>query len=238
LQAVTTDDGERWSAIREIGVPVVPNFGPTVTASGRWIISGNVAFPYTDDTSGLTGWRMAGIYPFEMADVVQDNPESIHAIAKQQGWPETLCEGSLYQTDDGVLHMLLRGTSERCRCRLYVVESHDDGVTWSAPMKTSFSNNDSKFHMGRLPDKRFYWIGNPLAGNRTPLVLSLSRDGVQFDRHYILGDSHYAMRRPGRWKHGEYGYPHSLIHGDCLYVIVSRQKEGIEVVRTPLAELE
>ena len=43
------------------------------------------------------------------------------------------------------------------------------------------------------------------------------------------------MRRKGKSKGGEYGYPHTLIHDGLLYVIVSRQKEGVEVlrVRTP-----
>ena len=42
LQAVTTTDGEHWSAVREMGVPVNPNHGPQRTASGRLIICGNI----------------------------------------------------------------------------------------------------------------------------------------------------------------------------------------------------
>jgi hypothetical protein len=38
LQAVTTSDGEHWSAVREMGVPVNPNHGPQRTSSGRLII--------------------------------------------------------------------------------------------------------------------------------------------------------------------------------------------------------
>ncbi len=64
LQAVTTRDGEHWSAMRDVGVPVNPNHGPQRTASGRPIIAGNISFPYTDDPSGLVGWRMTGIYPY------------------------------------------------------------------------------------------------------------------------------------------------------------------------------
>jgi len=60
---------------------------------------------------------------------------------------------------------------------------------------------------------------------------------VRFDRHFILGDTHYESRRKGRWKGGEYGYPHSLIHDGHLYVIVSRQKEAVEVLRVALGEL-
>jgi hypothetical protein len=70
-----------------------------------------------------------------------------------------------------------------------------------------------------------------------PLILSLSRDGVRFDQHFILGDTHYPQRRPGRWKGGDYGYPHTFLHEGQFYVIVSRQKEAVEVMRFPLADL-
>jgi hypothetical protein len=159
-----------------------------------------------------------------------DDPSSFWTVAKRLAWPTALCEGSFYQTDDGVLHMLLRSTGPGFRYRLWVTESRDDGATWSPPAETQFSDCNAKFHFGRLPDGRFYYVGCPLAGARTPLVLSLSRDGVSFDRHYVLADSHYEMRRKGKSKGGEYGYPHTLVHDGRLYVIVSRQKEGVEVI--------
>src|SRR5208283_4945690 len=116
-------------------------------------------------------------------------------------------------------------------------ESRDNGATWSAPLETEFSDTNAKFHFGRLPDGRFYYVGNPVGDGRTPLALSLSREGVKFDEHFILGSEHYAMRRPGGGKGGEYGYPHTLIHVGYLLVIVSRQKEAVEVLRVALADL-
>lgn len=88
-----------------------------------------------------------------------------------------------------------------------------------------------------MPDGRFYYVGNPIGGGRTPLALSLSCDGVRFDQHFILGDTHYERRKAGRHKGGEYGYPHSIIHEGYLYVIVSRQKEAVEILRVALADL-
>lgn len=237
LQAVTTTDGDTWSPVRDIGIPVNPNHPPEPTASGRLLISGNISFPYTDDPAGLTGWQMTGIYPADMASAIKDDPASFWEVAKRQGWPAALCEGSFYQTDDGVLHMLLRNTGKDHRRRLWLSESRDDGAAWSEPVETEFSDTDSKFHLGRLPDGRFYCVGNPIGGGRTPLVLSLSHDGIRFDRHVILGEGSYTQRRPGRWKGGEYGYPHTLVHDGFLYVIVSRQKEAVEVLRVALSEL-
>ena len=236
LLAVTTTDGEQWAPPRDLGLAVCPNHGPQRTRSGRLILTGHTTFPYTDDPSGLTGWKLSGIYPAQFAGRA-DDPATFRTVAEQQGWPVALCEGSFYQTAEGVLRLLLRSTGPGFRYRLWVTESHDDGVTWSSPVETAFSDADAKFHFGRLPDGRFYYVGCPVAGDRTPLVLSLSHDGVCFDRHFILGEGHYPMQRPGRYKGGEYGYPHTVIHDGFLYVIISRQKEGVEGLRTPLAEL-
>ena len=237
LQAVTTTDGKHWSDVREMGVPVNPNHGPQRTASGRLIICGNISFPYTDDPAGLTGWQMTGLYPRAMSATIKDDPDSFWEVARNQGWGAALCEGSFYQTDDHVLHMLLRNTARESVSRLWLTESRDDGATWSAPVQTEFSDTNAKFHFGRLPDGRYYYLGNPVGAGRTPLVLSLGRDGVHFNQHLILGDAHYETRRPGAAKGGEYGYPHSIIHDGHLCVIVSRQKEAVEVLRVALIDL-
>jgi hypothetical protein len=238
LQAVTTRDGEHWSAVRDIGVPVNPNHGPQRTISGRLIIAGNISFPYTDDPSGLVGWRMTGIYPPAMAATVKDDPASFWDVARQQGWSAALCEGSFYQTGDGVLHMLLRNTARQRTHRLWLTESRDNGMTWSTPVQTEFSDTNAKFHFGRLPDGRFYYVGNPIGSGRTPLVLSISQDGIVFDRHFVLGETPYPKRHVGVAKGGEYGYPHTLIHEGHLHVIVSRQKEAVAVLRVALADLD
>jgi hypothetical protein len=237
LQAVTTTDGEHWSAVRDIGVPVNPNHPPQPTASGRLVISGNIAFPWTDDPSGLRGWQMTGIYPPALAPTIKDDPASFWEVARVQGWPTALCEGAFYQTDDEVLHMLLRATGDSFGHRLWLTESHDDGEHWSAPQVTDFSDTDAKFHLGRLPDGRFSYTGNPIGANRTPLILSLSDDGQCFDQHLVLGDAPYEPRRAGRYKGGEYGYPHTLVHDGHLCAIVSRQKEAVEVLRVALDQL-
>jgi hypothetical protein len=237
LQAVTTTDGENWSPTREMGVPVNPNHGPQRTASGRLIIAGNISFPYTDDPAGLAGWCMSGIYPPTMVGSIKDDPSSFWEVAKQQGWNAALCEGSFFQTDDGMLHMPLRSTGKQFQYRLWLTESRDNGATWSTPVETEFSDTNSKFHFGRLPDGQFYYVGTPIGGGRTPLVLSLSREGVKFDRHFILGETQYKQRKLGTHKGGEYGYPHTLIHDGFLYIIVSRQKEAVEVLRVALAVL-
>ena len=236
LWAVTTEDGENWSRPVSLGLPIVPNHGPQKTANGRLVISGNISFPWTDDPSGLSGWAMSGIYPREIQSQVCDDSDGFWNVKEVMQWSEGLCEGSFYQTYDNVLHMLLRsGTAY-----LWCTESTDNGVSWSYPCPTGFSDNGSKFHFGRLPDGRFYYVGNPQIenhGSRTPLVLSLSEDGLLFDRHWILGEDVYQKKQDGLHKTGQYGYPHSLVHDGFLYVVFSRMKEAVQVVRVPIESL-
>ncbi len=237
LRAMTTADGVTWDAPRDLGLPMIPNHAPQRLASGRLVISGGISFPYTDDPAGLSGWQMTGLCPPELAAEIADDSEGIYQLRSRLNWPVALCEGSFYQTDDGVLHMLLRSETEH----LYVSESQDDGATWSAPRESGFSDNATKFHFGRLPDGRFYYVGCPDPApryQRSPLVLSLSADGERFDRHFILADTPYPQRADGMHKVGEYGYPVTLIHENALHVIVSRRKEAVEVLRVPLAALE
>jgi hypothetical protein len=239
LFARTSTTGERWSDVIEIKMPVCPNHGPQRISSGRLIIAGNTAWPYTDDPLGLKGWKLAGIAT-DAIKPFHDNPTTFWEVCKNKKWAN-LCEGSLHETDDGVLWMLMRSTSldKSAESLLWETRSVDQGVTWSTPRKTAFSNTDAKFHFGRLPDGRYYSIGNPLNTGiiRMPLVLSTSNDGLRFDRHYIVGEKPYLKRFEGAFKGGEYSYPHTVLDKKHLYVIVARQKEAIELIEVPLSEL-
>jgi hypothetical protein len=244
LWAKVSGDGLHWSGPLDMGVPVNPNHGPEAAGGGRLIISGNFTFPYTDDPRGLSGWKMSSFYPDTLYK--EDNPATFYAPAARMGLPP-LCEGSFYMTrrdgrgGDGVLHMLLRVTGKGWKGRLWVTESRDRGVHWSFPRETAFTDNDSKFHFGRLPDGRWYYVGIPDTVHhyaRTPLVLAVSKDGRSFDQCRILADEPYMLKAEGLWKGGQYGYPHTMIDGGYLYVIISRQKEAIEVLRCRLSQLK
>jgi len=237
LWARTSTDGEHWSAALDMHVPVNPNHGPEEIAGHRLIISGNFTFPYTDDPRGLTGWKMSSFYPDSLYQ--EDNPATFYAPAGKMGLPP-LCEGSFFQTDNGMLHMLLRVTGKGWKGRLWLTESKDRGGHWCVPAETAFTDNDSKFHFGRLPDGRFYYVGIPDTLHhyaRMPLVLALSKDGISFDKQYIIAEQPYTLKKEGLWKGGQYGYPHTLVNGGFLYVIVSRQKEAIEILRFRLDQL-
>jgi len=237
LSALYTTDGEHWSAPIDLGVPVNPNHGPQPTHTGRLIISGNFVFPFTDDPSGLRGWKLTSFYADSLYS--EDNPDSFYRPAIAMGYPP-LCEGSFFETKDHALHMLLRATDDGYKGRLWQTNSYDNGAHWAGAVEASFTDNDSKFHFGRLPNGDYYYVGIPDTlhrSQRNPLVLSVSKDGVHFDRHYTIADERYDIKKEGLWKEGEYGYPHTIIYEGYMYVIFSRMKESVEVIRFKLNQL-
>jgi len=232
LLCATTKDGENWSEPVDLHLPIVPNHGPQAIRGGRLIISGNIMFPYTDDPDGVTGWKLSGTAPFPW-EPLYDDSEGFVLRAEKYGTP-WVCEGSFFQTGDGVLHMLQR-SRERI---LYVSESHDNGETWSRSVKTDMTDCGSKFHCGRLPDGRYYIVSSPDAASpRCPLILTTSRDGQDFDKEYIIDDRYVARRIEGRSKGGIYGYPHTMVDGEKMYVICSVNKEDINLYTIRLEDL-
>ena len=240
LYVMTTADGTAWNTPLDLNIPIVPNHPPQKTSSGRLIISGNISFPYTDDKNGIRGFNISGIYGSYFDDTPYfDDSDSIWKVSAHNGWLDKgmlVCEGSFYQTDDKVIHMLLRTNTDRLWC----TESRDDGATWSTPFKTDFRTDASKFHFGRLPDGRFYAVGNFCFNGykRDPLHLCLSSDGESFNTCYVLRDEPHTPFRADSRKGGLYGYPHSLVHNGYLYVIYSKHKEEIEITRICLDDIK
>ena len=190
-------------------------------------------YPWTDDPYGIDGWTIAAI-PGLPADY-RDDPQGFWIGKDARGDDFPCCEGSCYQTDDGIVHMMLRTETDR----LAVVESCDNGVTYSEPRLTDFTDCHCRFHFGRLPDGRFCATSCPAPGSlRTPLVLATSEDGIRFGRHYVLGNEpDRPPRAVGIQKFGRYGYPSWHIMDDMLLVIYSVAKEDIAIIRVPLDAL-
>ncbi len=236
LFVLRTRDGITWEKPISLNLPVVANHPPQLTSSGRLIISGSIVFPYTDNKNGMDGWKMPGIYGNAfMCGKVFDDSESIHLVTKANGFDcKLICEGSFFECN-GVIRMLLRSNSNY----MWISESYDNGENWTRPQKTDFTNANAKFHFGKIEKNKFYCINNAsLTGDRYPLNLHLSTDGINFNKTYILRDEHYDMQFSGLFKGGCYAYPHSIIHDGYLYVIYSMKKERIEVTKLSLDELK
>jgi len=236
---VSKGHGSTWGAPIRILEKFVPNLRPFPVASGRLIMPGNITFPYTDDPAGLSGWKRAGIPRLPPWTV--DDPEGFHNSCTARGDAIDYCEGSFYQTDDRRIHMMLRTLplrGEKHSGLLAVTESGDNGVTWSEPRLSGFSDCSCRFQFGRLPDGRFFGLSCPdPAGPRAPLVLALSRDGVVFDRHYVLGNLGRTKSRLAGRSIGTYGYPSCDVADGQMYIVFSRSKEDIHFCRLDLKSL-
>lgn len=226
---VSSDGGNTWSTTVAHIPGLIINLAPTRLSSGRLFTTGHRIHAYTDDPSGLSGWKISPLpgLPegyYERAD----GHRPIRADWRHLG----ICEGAIQEVPGQPLRLLLRTN----KGFIASAESHDDGASWSAPQLTRFTDCGSRFQFGRLPDGRHFALScpdntTPRAGlRRTPLVLAVSDDGNVFDRHYILGDEpDRPLNFPGAYKHGRYGYPYLHVLGDRLFVIDSVAKEEVEL---------
>lgn len=219
---IGTADGETWTAPQPVlmadGTPVEGIFeqDPLKLQDGRiagavHFRPGNVLCPvYTDDPSGLRGWKKASF------------PEG-------EGRP---IEPSQYMAGDGALVMLMRDQNSSF-VKLYSV-SKDRGESWSAPQGTNIPDSRSKQCTGNLPDGTAFWIGNPTGNkSRRALAIAFSDDGYLFDRAFLLaGPADLpARRRDGRYKTLGYNYPKSTQIGNDIWVSLSVNKEDAVLVK-------
>jgi len=189
--------------------------------SGRYVFAGSTSIMYSDDASGFGAWSVGGMNLKTSEDAVGRGATN-------------LCEAACYETDDGVLHLLMRSDTPV----LWQTQSYDGGVSWTNAYPTNFSNDSSKFDVGRLPDGRYFIVSNTVVGSkRLPLTISLSKDGYSFTEEYIIRDEPYTVRKPGLDKGGAYGYPTCTMDNKYLYISYSIGKEVIEVTRIKLSDL-
>jgi len=155
-----------------------------------------------------------------------------------------------YQLEDGTWVRLYRdGGSKTAKNRKeeeftksrrnYASFSFDNGASWTVPTRTSFPDACARTNAGKLPDGQVYVINNvlPLStkkGGRSLLAISLSRDGLNFDRLAVIRFLPPPQRFKGRAKSVGFAYPHSVVVGDHLLVIHSVNKEDIELTRIPI----
>lgn len=125
--------------------------------------------------------------------------------------------------------------------RNYVSFSFDEGVNWTIPTRTNFPDACGRSCSGKLPDGQVFVInaGWPMSnkyGGRTLQLISLSRDGLTFDRATAIQFRPPEPRNQGRSKREGY-QAHAVAAGDYLVVMSSVNKEDIIITRIPLSAL-
>jgi hypothetical protein len=181
-----------------------------------------IAPVYTDDPSGIRGWKKASF------------------TSRSAGGSMTSeIEPSWFLKSDGTIVMVFRDQNSSF-LKLASV-STDKGETWTKPVETDMPDSRSKQCAGNLPDGTAYLAGNPVKSkSRIPLAIALSKDGSHFDKAYLLrsgGKDLQAQVYTGKAKSAGFSYPKSTIWKDFLYISYATNKEDAEYTRVPLSSI-
>lgn len=228
LRARTSRDGKTWSDPKRLASGFYIE-SPQKLAKGRLLMAGEqvgesrktkrMKFLITEDASGLAGWREVRLTAISEGDL------------KNYGYTEP----GFFHRPDGTLVASLRNYSGF----LYSTASRDNGETWSLSTRTNYFDSTARTSAGNLPNGTAFLINNamPKRGNRSLLTLGLSKDGVVFDRAWIVRGEPTKMRHAGRSKANGWQYPHAISWKDSFFVAYSINKEDVAVTRISLEEL-
>ena len=220
-----TEDGVNWSEPSQYtGGGGMDTLRQTIT--GRWFAAHGTRGKFSDKANpdGLS-WEMKGLSAAQGADATKRNNGAKHT------------ESSWFQTKDNVLHIMVRSDTGF----LWMMESYDNGETWSDLYPTNFGSASTMWKFGELPDGRIYGVGTSGDQNtsRNKLELWVSEDGINFDTCYIIRDEDDTKQQGYGWaKGGRYGYPSVVIRDGYLHVLYSRHKEYMEVSRVKLSDIK
>jgi hypothetical protein len=202
---------QAWEDAGLIYDDAINNFPPKQLPNGQWMMSRR---PHDYARSGvhfLVGGT-AGIDRWESFPVLGSSSE---LAAEEPLW---------WVLPDGHLMSLFR--DNRRSGFVYRSFSVDNGRNWSRPVRTNFPDATSKLHGLRLSDGRYVLVSNANPRRRDPLVLSISSDGMVFDRMaYLVGGRHVD-------------YPFVLEHDSHLLVAFAGGKQSVEVLRIRLSDLD
>ncbi len=213
LKMSSSDGGKTWSEPEELPDGYI---GP-VKNKPVLVENGNLVCPTSTEGNG---WHVCmEITPdfgktWNMTDTIPRGPEPINAIQ-----PSVLTHGN------GKLQIICR-TRNRALATSW---SEDYGETWSDWELLSLPNNNSGTDAVTLQDGRHLLVYNhvlppdgKVKGPRTPLHVSLSDDGVNWEASLILEDSEIS----------QYSYP-SVIQGadGMIHIVYTWRREKIKYVK-------
>lgn len=218
-QRLLNDENKPVNGIIEQDLKQLPN-GRILTAIHHQ--PGLIAKPfYTDDAKGISGWTQG----------------TIENLPHQPGISREL-EPSWFLNKNAEPVMVFR--DQASSFTVLASTSNDNGKTWTLPTATNMPDSRAKQSAGNLPDGRAFLINNPSGNkNRTPLTITLSKDGQLFNKAYLLrGEAELPpMLFAGKYKRIGYSYPKSIVWNNRIWVSYAVNKEDIEVTSIPVADL-
>lgn len=210
LRAFRLDpDNVTWEDIGLVYDNTINNFPPKLLPNGEWMMTRRT---HDRNVYMLTG----GVESFD-----QWETHPVVGIGESELVPE---EPYWWVLPDDNLLALFRDNAHSGF--LYRAFSTDNGRTWSRPVRTDFPDARSKFNGLQMSDGRFILVSNPNPKMRDPLALSISDNGLVFNKMgYLIG---------GR----RVDYPHVIEHNGYLLVAFSGGKQSVEVLKIKISELD
>lgn len=218
-QRLLNDENKPVNGIIEQDLKQLPNGRILTTIHHQ---PGLIAKPfYTDDAKGTSGWTQG----------------TIENLPHQPGISREL-EPSWFLNKNAEPVMVFR--DQASSFTVLASTSNDNGKTWTLPTATNMPDSRAKQSAGNLPDGRAFLVNNPSGNkNRTPLTITLSKDGQLFNKAYLLrGEAELPpMLFAGKYKRIGYSYPKSIVWNNRIWVSYAVNKEDIEVTSIPVADL-
>lgn len=205
------EKNQQWEDIGVIYDDAINNFAPEKLATGEWMMS-----------------RRKHDYKKSGVEVLIGGANN---ITEWQSFPISGSAGELsaeepnwWMLPDSNLVSLFR--DNKGSGFLFRSFSSDNGRTWSTPVRTNFPDARSKFASTRLKDGRYVVVSNANPKKRDPMVISLSDDGVVFNKmYYLTGGRHID-------------YPHVIEHDGYLLIAFAGEKQSVEVMKVRIADLD
>lgn len=218
MMKTSKDGGKTWS--EAIKLPN-GNIGP-VKNKPVLLSNGNLFAPSSREGNG---WKIH----FEVSN---DNGKTWRTVGPIDGNGFNAIQPSILQHDNGKLQILARSQNRA----ILQSWSTDNGETWSPLTKTNLPNNNSGTDAVTMKDGRHVLVynhvlppGDLAKGPRTPLNVSISKDGVNWSAALILEDSPIS----------QYSYPAVIQTSDgLLHFIYTWRREKIKHVVVDPAKLK
>ncbi len=202
---------KKWEDIGVIFDNAINNFAPEKIATGEWMMSRR-KYDYTKSGVEFLIGGQNKITEWQSYPVLGSADE---LTAEEPGW---------WMLPDGNLAALFR--DNKGSGFLFRSFSSDNGRTWSKPVRTNFPDARSKFSSTRLKDGRYVLVSNANPAKRDPMVISLSDDGIVFNKmYYLTGGRHID-------------YPHVIEHDGFLLIAFAGEKQSVEVMKVRLSDLD
>jgi predicted neuraminidase len=192
MRTESKDGGITWSRPERLPDQILGPIKnkPIVLASGQLLC------PTSEETSGSPSrWTVH----FERTDDLGITWSRTQPL--NDGVEIAAIQPSILQHTDGLLQAIGRSRQGK----LFTIESNDDGKTWSEMSWLNLPNNNSGTDAITLKDGRHLVVYNHTTKGRSPLNVSVSKDGKTWEAALVLED-----------QPGEYSYPAVIESADGL----------------------